>query len=538
MSVFSVSNLRVRFGGVQAVRGVSFGVEAGRTLAIVGESGSGKSVSLLGATGLLPGTATVEGTALHRGRNLLRLPARDLRSVRGRDIGFVFQDPLSNLHPMKTIGEQVGEAISAHRRIASSVCRERVLALLDEVGIAAPASRLGDYPRHLSGGMRQRVMIAMAIALDPSLIVADEPTTALDVTIQASILDLLKRLQENHGTALIFVSHDLGVVSDIADDVVVMRHGQVVEQAPAGQIYTRPAEPYTRELLGAARFGKPRVMTRARPVATDAPLLVADGLARRFGKGRPVLDDVSFSVGEGEIVGLVGESGSGKSTIARLVAGLDRPDAGVISFRGKAYASPDLGGAAWDVKLRAAVQVVFQDPYASLNPRRRVGAILADPFLLYGERDKSRLHIKVRQLVADVELPLEVIERYPSQLSGGQRQRVAIARAIALEPSLVVADEPVSALDITTQARIIALLRRLRDRRGLSFLFISHDLGVIAELCDRVIVLENGHIVEAGPTERVFDRPEHPYTRRLIAAVPGQRRHAPVALAESIRQHV
>lgn len=523
MSVFSLHDLRVRFGGVQAVRGVSFGVEAGKTLAIVGESGSGKSASLLGATGLLPGSARVEGSVLHRGQEILGLPDRELRRIRGAKIGFVFQDPLSNLHPLKTIGEQIGEAISVHQRIGRREKRDRVLALLDDVGIGDPQARLSDYPRHLSGGMRQRVMIAIAIALDPGLIVADEPTTALDVTVQAAILDLLKRLQEEHGTALIFVSHDLAVVSDIADDVVVMRNGVVVEKAPATDIYLRPRQDYTRDLLGAARLGGPKAYAASKSLGPSASLLDVHAIARSFGS-RSVLDGVSFTIGKGEILGLVGESGSGKSTIGRLAAGLDRPDAGRISLNGKEYFRPGSGGGELQSDLRKSIQVVFQDPYTSLNPRRRIEAILSDPFVIHGIEDKAELREKVKQLVNDVELPHDVLDRLPSQLSGGQRQRVAIARAIALRPSLIVADEPVSALDITTQAKVIRLLARLRDKLGVSFLFISHDLGVIGELCDRVIVLEKGLIVEAGETREVFEHPVHAYTRKLLTSIPGRKR--------------
>ena len=529
MPIFSVADLRVAFGVAEIVHGVSFAVEPGKTLAIVGESGSGKSVSLLGATGLLPPAAKVRGSVLHKGDQLLGLSARDLRRRRGVDIGFIFQDPLSNLHPLKTIGQQIGEAITAHRRVGRRELRERVLALLADVGIHDPAVRVNDYPRQFSGGMRQRVMIAAAIALNPGLIIADEPTTALDVTVQASILDLLKRIQEEHGTAMIFVSHDLAVVSDIADDVVVMRAGHVVEQAPADRIYRAPRQAYTRELLGAARLGGLSRRPAAQvPTAASPDLLAIDGVWRSFaGRLRadgslikPVLQGVSFAIGENEIVGLVGESGSGKSTIGRLVAGLDRPDEGSISLRGRTYSRP--GGIDIDRKMRSQIQVVFQDPYASLNPRRRIRSILAEPFIVGTDLDAVAIRWRVEELVRDVELPQDMLDRFPAQLSGGQRQRVAIARAIALEPSLIVADEPVSALDITTQAKILRLLKALRERRKLSLLFISHDLGVVSELCDRVVVLENGLVVEAGETARVFGAPQHPYTRRLIAAIPGK----------------
>lgn len=532
MSVFSVHDLQVRFGAVKAVRGVSFDVEAGRTLAIVGESGSGKSASLLGAAGLLPGSASVRGSVLYQGREILGAPSGALRKIWGAQIGFVFQDPLSNLHPLKTIGDQIGEAISAHRSIGRREKREQVLALLDDVEIANPAKRLSDYPRHLSGGMRQRVMIAMAIALNPGLIIADEPTTALDVTVQASILELLRRLQERHGTALVFVSHDLAVVSDIADEVAVMRDGLVVERASADAIYSGPRHSYTRELLGAARLDGPRNYTETVVAASQQTLLNVNRLGRSFVAHQPVLEDVSFSIAKGEILGLVGESGSGKSTIGRLIAGLDRPDGGTISLGGIEYSEPGRTGPLTG-DLRRAIQVIFQDPYASLNPRRSVEAILSDPFVVAGEQDRTRLRQKVRQLLADVELPEMVISRFPSQLSGGQRQRIAIARAIASRPSLVVADEAVSALDITTQARIVELLRRLRDRLGTSFLFISHDLGVVGELCDRVIVLEKGRIVETGAAKRIFERPEHEYTKRLLASMPGRRRQTESVISKA-----
>ncbi|HWK63548.1 MAG TPA: ABC transporter ATP-binding protein [Rhizobiaceae bacterium] len=532
MAIFSVAGLHVAFGMSKVVQGVSFAVEPGKTLAIVGESGSGKSASLLGATGLLPPAATVSGSVLHKGEQLLGLPAREMRKRRGAEIGFIFQDPLSNLHPLKTIGEQIGEAVTAHRRVGRTELRELVLGLLADVGIRNPAARINDYPRQFSGGMRQRVMIAAAIALNPGLIIADEPTTALDVTVQASILDLLKRIQQDHGAAMIFVSHDLAVVSDIADDVLVMRSGQVVEQSSARVIYHAPRQAYTQELLGAARLGglAARAPEPLPPPPPKPNLLSISGVWRSFaGRSRvggrlirPVLQDVSFDIGENEIVGLVGESGSGKSTIGRLVAGLDQPDEGKLSMRERVYSRPGPGGIDIDRQLRSEIQVVFQDPYASLNPRRRVRSILAEPFIVGTQLDAVAIRRRVQELVLDVELNEDLLDRFPAQLSGGQRQRVAIARAIALEPSLVVADEPVSALDVTTQVKIIRLLQTLRERKKLSLLFISHDLGVVSELCDRVIVLDKGLAVDAGETAKVFGAPRHPYTRKLIDAIPGK----------------
>ncbi|WP_344979270.1 ABC transporter ATP-binding protein [Streptosporangium fragile] len=557
---------RDRHRAFTAVRDVSFAVEPGRTLAIVGESGSGKSVSLLASTGLLPARATVRGSALYRGTDLTTLKPGQLRAIRGRHIGFVFQDPLSNLHPLKTIGSQIAEAITAHERVGRRPLRRRVLDLLGEVGIKDPERRIDDYPNHFSGGMRQRVMIAMAVALNPGLIIADEPTTALDVTVQASILKLLRRLQAAHGTALIFVSHDLGVVSDIADDVVVMRGGEAVETAPASRIYTAPRHEYTRTLLGAARHGpagdgvagdgvagdgvagdepadtagngadpaagpaaSPSAGPAEGPVADPGPLLTVSAVHMSYRRrGRKdsftALADVSFDVGEREIVGLVGESGSGKSTVGRIIAGLIRPTAGSVSLRGAVYNEAGGGPARLDASLRPAIQVVFQDPYGSLNPRRRIAATLAEPFVVNTELPAAQIRARVEALAQRVELPPSVLDRFPSQLSGGQRQRVAIARAVALGPSVVVADEPVSALDITTQAQIVALLRRLRAELGVSFLFISHDLGVVADLCERVVVLKDGRVVEEGSTRQVFTGPRHPYTRTLLASIPGRGR--------------
>jgi len=537
VSIFSVADLRVAFGASEVVHGVSFAVEPGRTLAIVGESGSGKSVSLLGATGLLPVGTSVRGSVVHKGDEILGLATRDLRRRRGADIGFIFQDPLSNLHPLKTIGRQIAEAITAHRKPGRRELRERVLDLLADVGIPNPSARVSDYPRHFSGGMRQRAMIAAAIALNPGLIIADEPTTALDVTVQASILDLLKRIQQEHGTAMIFVSHDLAVVSDVADDVLVMRAGHVVEQAPAAVIYKAPRQAYTKELLGAARLGNLATRPAEPPAPARPTLLSVSGIWRSFaGRARaggelfrPVLRNVTFDIRENEIVGLVGESGSGKSTIGRLIAGLDQPDEGRIALGERVYSRPGRGGNDIDRQLRSDIQVVFQDPYASLNPRRRIRAILAEPFFVGTRLDAVAIRRRVRELVRDVELPEDVLDRFPAQLSGGQRQRVAIARAVALEPSLIVADEPVSALDITTQAKIVRLLQNLRRQRNLSLLFISHDLGIVSELCDRVIVLEKGVVVESGETARVFGAPRHPYTTRLIDALPGKAMQASLA---------
>lgn len=475
------------------VREVGFHVEPGETLAVVGESGSGKSLSLLAVLGLLPSEMRVQGEIVFDDLPLHTFTANQKRQLRGAQIGYVSQDPLSNLHPLKSVGRQIEEAILAHQR------------------------------------MRRRVMIAIAIALNPKLIIADEPTTALDATVQASILRLLKRLQQQHGCALVFISHNLRVVADIADRIVVMQQGRIVEQGTTSALFSAPAHEYTRSLLQAGWH--PRSSS---PVGggEDKPLLEIHQASRRFAKASrwwsraptaPVLDDVSFTLHEGEILGLVGESGSGKTTLGRIVVGLDRADSGHLTFAGQPWRTPGSHHPA-----RHAVQMVFQDPYSSLNPRRRIDDTLAQPLQLTALREQGQplsptaLRTAVAELLEQVELPASLASRYPSQLSGGQRQRVVIARALAMKPRLIVADEAVSALDITTQHRIITLFSRLRERYGLSILFISHDLDAVAALCDRVLVLQSGRIIEQGRTEQIFQQPQQPWTRRLLAAIPGR----------------
>ncbi|RAR62594.1 peptide/nickel transport system ATP-binding protein [Paraburkholderia unamae] len=540
MALLEINDLRVSFGAQGArnevVSGVSFAVDAGRTLAVVGESGSGKSVSLLAATGLLGPGAEVTGSVRFDGREILHLDARQLRALRGARIGYVSQDPSSNLHPLKRIGVQIAEAIRVHRPLRARALRARVIELLTEVGIRDPERRIDDYPWQLSGGMRQRVMIAMAIALNPQLVIADEPTTALDVTVQASIMRLLRQLQARHGTALVFVSHDLALVSDIADHLVVMQRGHVRESGEAQAVYREPSHPYTQQLLEASLPLRAPLRPSA-PAAT--PLLRVEAVSRvrtsRSGwrsHARTVLDAVSFDLHEGEILGLVGESGSGKSTIGRIVAGFDRPDGGRVLLDGDAYAQAGRGAPRLQATTRRAIQMVFQDPYGSLNPRQRVATVLAEPFILQRKLTAARIEQEVAALAQRVGLPHELLERFPAQLSGGQRQRVAIARAVALQPRVVVADEPVSALDLTTQRHIVALLRSLRDALRVSFLFISHDLAVVGELCDRVLVLDGGRIVETGPAREVLAHPQHPYTRKLVDSIPGRGQLFTSGLAE------
>jgi len=536
MPLFSVTNLRVAVGQHPprtVVDDISFQVEAGETLAIVGESGSGKSISLLTVLGLHPEQARVSGSVRLEDREILGLPARALRQLRGARFGYVSQDPLSNLHPQKTVGRQIEEAILAHQRLARKPLRQRVLDLLNEVGIRDAEKRYHDYPHQFSGGMRQRVIIAIAIALNPAVIIADEPTTALDVTVQAAILALLKKLQQRHGCALIFISHDLGVVSEIAERVAVMQHGKIVETGTRQQIYQHPAHPYTRRLLDAAFHQLPPREQSSEP---KTALLQVSQLARTFVSRRlwpakarrnRVLDNLSFTLHKGEIVGLVGESGSGKTTLGRIVAGLEYADEGQMVFEQTPWQKSGKRLPVLPPAVRSAIQVIFQDPYTSLNPRRQVGQILRDPLRIAAQWHENQtlsdrdLAPQVTQLLAQVELAPEIALRYPNQLSGGQRQRIAIARALAMRPKLIVADEAVSALDITTQYVIVQLLAKLRDQSGLSILFISHDLGIVAALCDQILVLQNGQIVEQGSRDEVFYQPQHAYTRKLLDAIPG-----------------
>ncbi|KAB1642155.1 dipeptide ABC transporter ATP-binding protein [Gulosibacter chungangensis] len=545
MTLFQVTDLTVQFGSAtrhltavpRAVDGVSFEVAAGKTLAIVGESGSGKTVSLLAATGLLADRVQVTGSATLRGEQLMELSESAHRSVLGGEIGFVFQDPASNLHPFKRIGTQIAEAVRAHQRISRTALRARVTELLQQVGLGRDPKVARAYPAELSGGQRQRVMIAIAIANNPALIIADEPTTALDASVQAEILALLKRLQEEHNTAIVIVSHDLAVVGSFADDVVVMRHGKVIECGTRDDIYGEPREAYTRELLAASAMHVARnaaTMTEAtvasvtrvaQTPAAEGTILRVRGLTKsypkRSGHGRTtVFENIDLELARGEVLALVGESGSGKSTIGRIVAGLQYADSGEIVLDGetlptaKTDAVPTLA-----VSTRHKVQLVFQDPYTSLNPRRTVAWSIASGYRVQGiDRDKTwRRVIEVAELA---QLPLNLLQRYPSALSGGQRQRVAIARALMLAPDIIVADEAISALDVTTQREIVQLIQRLREREGTAFLFITHDLGVVRSLADNVIVLSADGVEDAGPVEQVFAQPTSAYTRQLLDAIP------------------
>jgi len=531
--LLEVRGLAVEFhtaqGTVHALAGVDYHLDRGETLAILGESGSGKSVSASAIMNILdvpPGYIT-GGEILLEGKNLLEMSAAERRRINGERIAMIFQDPLAHLNPVYSAGFQIEEALRAHKSMSARDARSRAITLLEHVGIPDPARRIDDYPHQFSGGQRQRVMIAMALALRPDVLIADEPTTALDVTVQAQILELLKQLQAETGMGLLLITHDLGVVADVADRVVVMHRGRIGEGGSVRDVFKAPSQDYTRRLLAAIPGRGPHDPARA-PRA-DAPLLevrelckhfpVTAGLMRReTGEVVRALDGVSFEVGAGETLGIVGESGSGKSTLARTLLRLEQPTSGEARFHGDRIFALDAE------RLRAfrrAFQVVFQDPFASLNPRMTVLDIVSEPWAIHkGVLPRARWRDKAAELLERVGMESSHLRRYPHQFSGGQRQRIAIARALALEPELIICDEAVSALDVSIQAQVIELLKELRDALGLSYLFIAHDLAVVRDLADRVAVMQRGKIVELGTCEQIFERPEHPYTRTLLAASP------------------
>ena len=521
--VLTIRDLRVGFRQdgrvVPAVRGVSLSVARGETVALVGESGSGKSVTALASVGLLGEAAQVEGSVIHGGRELVGAPERVLRRVRGNDISFVFQEPMTSLNPLHRIERQIGESLALHQGLRGAAARARTIELLDRVGIRDPESRLSAYPHQLSGGQRQRVMIAMALANGPELLIADEPTTALDVTIQAQIMELLAGLKAAEGLSMLFISHDLGLVRRIADRVCVMKDGEIVEQGPVAAIFADPRHPYTRALLAAQPRG------RAEPIAPDAPTVVETrdlrvwfpiqrGLLRRTVGHVKAVDGASLAVRAGETLGIVGESGSGKTTLA---LGLMR----LIESRGPIlYMGRDISGLEGRGlrALRRDMQIVFQDPYGSLSPRMTVEQIIAEGLGVHGVEPGQDRRRMVGAIMAEVGLDPAVMHRYPHEFSGGQRQRIAIARAMILNPRLVVLDEPTSALDMTVQVQIVDLLRRLQRGHGLAYLFISHDLRVVRAMAHQIMVMRAGEVVEQGPTDALFAAPRHDYTRRLIAA--------------------
>ncbi|WP_374613380.1 dipeptide ABC transporter ATP-binding protein [Gordonia sp. (in: high G+C Gram-positive bacteria)] len=532
-----VRDLRVSFAGREVVKGVSFKVDAGQCLAIVGESGSGKSVTartLIGLTG--PG-AEIDAAALSfDGRDLRGLVDRDWRAIRGREIGFVLQDALVSLDQLRTVGSEIAESLTAHggvgrrtpKRLGRALREERVVELLDLVGVPEPRVRARQRPHELSGGLRQRALIASALAQDPKLLIADEPTTALDATVQAQILDVLAEAK-SRGNGIILISHDLAVVSRLADRVAVMRDGEIVEYGNAREVLTAPQHEYTRGLIDAipSRASKGTLLVSGAQLATPAMPRPEQPLALRVRDlhksftgnaitARPAVAGVSFDLAPGRTLGIVGESGSGKTTTARIILGLTEPDSGTVELNGAAWSGlPE----ARRRESRHLISVIYQDPLSSFDPRWTVDRILADALRVTGVRSADLDH-RITELLDQVGLPAEYRHRHPSRLSGGQRQRVAIARALAPRPAVIVCDEPVSALDVSIQARILDLLARLQAETGVALVFISHDLGVIHHVSDDIAVMRAGEVVEYGSADAVFDDPQHPYTRELLAAVP------------------
>ena len=518
-------SVRTEGGLKPLVQDLSFTLAKGETLAIAGESGSGKSITSLAIMGLLPPPAVrvTGGRVMLGATDLTSLPEAALRSIRGDRIAMIFQEPMTSLNPVMTVGAQLTEAIRAHETVSRSEAQRRAREALKAVRLSEPARRMRQYPHELSGGMRQRVMIAMALALRPEVLIADEPTTALDVTVQREVLDLLRDLQRDLGTAIILITHDMGVVAEMADRVIVMRQGRQVETAATRDLFATPRADYTRALLAAVpRMGQAaaRAPVMTEPVARLNNVVVRyplrGGLFGGVTQNVHAVEHVSFDIRRGETFALVGESGCGKSTIAKALVGL-APHTGRIEIAGQ----PVEGLTAQGLKdMRRRVQMVFQDPIAALNPRMRVGDLIAEPLLIHAVGDAASRRARAADLMARVGLEAAHLDRYPHEFSGGQRQRICIARALALQPDLIIADESVSALDVSVQARVLDLLRALQSEFGMSYLFISHDMAVVDNISDRVAVMYLGQIVELGTRAQIFGNPQHPYTRRLIEAVP------------------
>ncbi|WP_043615346.1 ABC transporter ATP-binding protein [Ensifer sp. ZNC0028] len=552
--VLSVENLTTSFlvdgAWKPVVRDISFSVAPGETVAIVGESGSGKSVTSLSIMRLLQKeTSRVEGRVMMGGRNILDLPESEMRRVRGNDVAMIFQEPMTSLNPLFTIGDQISEALLCHSPMSKAEAKAETIRLLEKVRIPSAASRFDEYPHRFSGGMRQRVMIAMALASRPKLLIADEPTTALDVTIQGQILDLIKVLQEEEGTSVLFITHDMGVVAEIADRTVVMFRGDAVETGNTEDIFLRAKHPYTRALLSAvpmlgsmkgenqpmrfpvidAATGLPSATAEATDTVQSGrkPILEVKNLVKRFDihagllgklKGRVhAIENVSFSLQPGETLSLVGESGCGKSTTGRAIMRLIEPESGAVTLDGQDVLKMDRKQLR---EMRRTMQMIFQDPFASLNPRMTVGAAIAEPYIEHKLGTARQAREKVADLLERVGLQADMAARYPHEFSGGQRQRVCIARALALDPKVIVADESVSALDVSIKAQVINLLLDLQASLGLAYLFISHDMAVVERVSHRVAVMHLGEIVEIGSRAQVFENPQHPYTKKLMAAVP------------------
>jgi peptide/nickel transport system ATP-binding protein len=526
-TILSLEGLSVRLPAgadrSHALSDVSLSVAANEILCVVGESGSGKSVMANAIMRLLPPEVRISGGRMvFEGRDLAQAPAAAMRAVRGERISMIFQEPMTALNPLRTIGDQIAEMFSVHTDLSKADIRVRVLSLLADVRIAEPAAAAKAYPHELSGGQRQRAMIAMALALDPKLLIADEPTTALDVTTQAQILKLIRDLQRRRNTAVLFITHDFGVVAEIADRVVVMQRGVIVEQGSASSVLNNPQHVYTRQLIAAV---PPLKAPPPRKLAAE-DILTMSGLSKTYrtggflGRGARItaaVKDVSLNLPRGATLGIVGESGSGKSTLARCLVRLIDPDKGAIMLDGKDWATLSRK----DVRMETRhIQMVFQDPFASLNPRRRAAELVAQGPIVHGT-PRAEAIAEARNLFALVGLDPSAGDRFPHEFSGGQRQRIGLARALALKPDVLVADEPVSALDVSVQAQVLSLLSELRERFGLSIIFITHDLRVAAQICDLVAVMRDGAIVEHGRTSDVFGNPQHPYTQALLASIPG-----------------
>lgn len=560
-SVIQVENLSIDFttedGVINAVKGISFNLPKGKTVGLVGESGSGKSVTSLAIMRLIanpPGKIT-SGKIYYQGKDLLSLPEGEMRKIRGHKISMIFQEPMTSLNPVFTVGEQIAETLELHEKLSKEQAHAKVIDLLTQVGIPDPAKRISAYPHELSGGQRQRVMIAMAIACEPDVLIADEPTTALDVTIQKQILDLLASLQKKYGMSILFITHDLGVIGDIADEVLVMYRGKIVESGPKEQVFQKAVHPYTKGLIAC----RPTLDKSPRRLPTVSDFMSADGESKAFdqkklfvekaprtiGTENPVLleirdikkhfpleknifggvktwvkavDGVSLQVRKGRTLGLVGESGCGKTTLGRTLLRLLEPTSGEIFYNGKdvtQFSSRELRD--W----RRKVQIVFQDPYASLNPRMTIGSALMEPLAIHKLcTNRQERQKRAGDLLERVGLDRSMLNRYPHEFSGGQRQRICIARALAVEPEFIVCDESVSALDVSVQAQILNLLLDLQDEFNLSYIFISHDLAVVKYISDEVAVMNKGHVVEFADAVEIYKNPQHEYTRKLLSAIP------------------
>ncbi len=525
-ALLEIKDLRVDFltsdNRVQAVKGVSLHLNKGETLALVGESGSGKSITALSILQLLPYAVANEQTGSIRfaGRELVDASESELETIRGNKVAMVFQEPMTSLNPLQTLEKQIGEVLALHKNIRGEKARERIIELMTLVGLPTPEKRLNAYPHELSGGQRQRVMIAMALANEPDLLIADEPTTALDVTVQAQILKLLKSLQSRFGMAMLLITHDLGVVRKMADRVCVMNKGEIVEAGETEQIFEEPRHAYTKHLLASEPKGRPIPAEADAPVILEASNMkvwfnIKGGFLRRTVAHVKAVDGIDLAVRRGQTVGVVGESGSGKSTLGTAILRLIESE-GSIRYKGRDLQELDKDSLR---ELRREIQIVFQDPYGSLSPRKSVSAIIGEGLKIHGigssesERDKM-----IASILDEVGLDPAVRDRYPHEFSGGQRQRIAIARAMILKPKFVVLDEPTSALDMSIQAQIIDLLRDLQKKHNLAYLFISHDLKVVKALCEEVIVMKSGKVVERGEAARIFNAPQHPYTQALLKA--------------------